>query len=491
MNNNVKERHDKWLNEKFAPKQERKKAFKFPSGIELKPLYMPKEIDIDKLGFPGEYPFTRGVYPTMYRERLWTKRLLAGYGDPFAFNERVKFLLKSGETGIAVPAPGPSLRGYDTDQIAEELDKGYIGLYGTPFDTLEDVELSFADIPIDEISVNCSDPGPFISIAMIFALAKKRGILLNEIRGTTNQSDCLCHYINAHGAILFPLEAHMKLTIDHIKWCTLNAPKWHPVSLIGYHAEEAGGNAVQEVAFTMADGASYLEECIKAGLNVDDVARRIGGFFAGSINFFETIAKLRAARRIWAKITKERFGAKDPQSWQLPIHIQTSGAELTWQNPLLNIARVAIQALAAVLGGAQSIHTNSYDEAVTVPVEEAALIALMTQHVISDETRVADVIDPLGGCPFVESLTDEIEKKALNYIKRIDEMGGMVQAVKSGYIYREITEAIARDRIALKEKEKIIVGVNEYIIPEKEGHGIARVKPNEEAIDRHLRVPSS
>lgn len=483
-----REVYEEWLNKRYRPalRNGERKKFVTPSGIPLKPIYTHLDVpDPSALGLPGEYPYTRGVYPTMYRGRLWTKRLLAGYGDPHAFNERVKMLLEAGETGINVPAPSVSMRGYDTDRFAEEFDPGYIGLYGTPVDTVEDLEICFAGVPIEEISVNYSDPGPFVSIAMHFAMARRRGLSLSDIRGTSNQADCLSHWVNCHQFVLFPLEVHMRLTVDHIEWCARNAPKWHPLSLIGQHASQSGATPAQELAFTLAAGICYVEECIKAGLNVDDFAPRVGAFFDGQIYLFELVAKLRAARRMWARIMKERFGARDPRSLQLPIHVQTSGVELTRQQPLLNIARVAIQALGAVLGGVQSLHTDSYDEAITTPTKEAALIALMTQHVISDETGVADVIDPLGGSYFVEALTDAIEQKAWEYIERIDSMGGMLEAVKSGFIYQEITNSIRNELQAMEKKEKVVVGVNEYVVPEEEA-SFETTKPDPEAIARQM-----
>lgn len=488
MSARIKSDFEKWFAECFAPARQRKLNFVTPSGIELGPIYVPSESGdgyLEKLGFPGAYPYVRGVHTTMYRGRLWTKRMLSGYGDPNTFNKRVKLLLEAGETGINVPAPSVSSRGYDTDQMAEELDKGYIGLYGTPVDTLEDLELCFDGVPIDKVSVNYSDPGPFVSVAMHFALASKRNIPWNQLRGTSNQADCLSHWVNTHQFVIFPLDAHLRLTIDHMKWCTENASKWHPLSLIGQHASQSGATAVQELAFTLAAGVYYLEECQRAGIKVDQVAPRIGAFFDGPINFFESIAKLRAARRLWARITRERFEARDQRSWQLPIHVQTSGVELTRQQPLLNIARVAIQALAAILGGVQSLHTDSYDEAITIPSEQAALIALLTQHVLSDETGVAEVIDPLGGSCFVESLTDEMEKRAQEYIDKIDEMGGMARAVGSGYVYQEITQSIHKHINEVERKEKIIVGVNEYVMPE-EIHKFESVKPDPRLIDLQI-----
>lgn len=466
----------KWLEEELGKheercnrgKKERKDAFKNLSGIEIKRLYTPLDYHPDhkeygeKVNFPGVYPYTRGLYPGMYRQRIWTKRMLAGYGAPEDFNQRVKTLLDAGETGINVPAPSVSMRGYDTDRMAEELDKGYVGLYGTPLDTLTDSMISFQDIPIHEVSVNYSDPGPFVSIAMHFAQAKKRGISWKNLRGTTNQGDFLSHWVNSHMFVIFPLESHLKVLIDHVRWCIEHAPKWHPLSLIGQHASQSGATPAQELAFVMAAGIFYMEELQRAGLDVDSFAPRVGGFFDGDINIFEQAAKLRASRRMWAKIMRQRFGAKDPKSWQFPIHVQTSGVELSRQKPLLNIARVAFQALGAVLGGTQSLHTDSYDEAITIPSKEAALLALMTQHVLSDETGVADVIDPLAGSYYFEDLTDKIEAAAWRLIEEIENRGGMFAAVKEGFVNQQINRSINAAFEESKRGEKVMVGVNAY-----------------------------
>jgi methylmalonyl-CoA mutase N-terminal domain/subunit len=441
---------------------------------------------LEKLGLPGQYPFTRGVYASMYRNRVWTKRLLAGYGAPENFNERAKLLLEAGETGLNAPAPSVSMRGYDTDQMAEMYDKGYVGLYGTPLDSVLDTEISLKDIPIDQISVNYSDPGPFVSIALHFAEARRRGIPLNDLRGSANQADCLSHWVSSHQFIIFPLEVHMRMTVDLITWCTRHARKWHPLSIIGQHHSQSGATPLQELAFTLAAGIAYVEECLKTGMNIDEFAPRISGFFDGQINFLELAAKLRAARRMWAKTMRERFGAKDPRSWQLPIHVQTSGVELTRQMPLLNIARVALQAVGAVLGGTQSLHTDSWDEAITIPKQEAALIALMTQHIISEESGAAEVIDPLGGSYYVEALTDELEKRAWEIIDTIDSMGGMVKAVSSGWVYREITRSIRESQAAIDKKEKIVVGVNEYTLPEEEQQQFESFEVDPELVDGQI-----
>ncbi|RLI81825.1 methylmalonyl-CoA mutase [Archaeoglobales archaeon] len=471
---------------------ERKKKFENPSEIPLKPIYTPLDIRgniyshyVNNVGFPGLYPFTRGVYPTMYRSRLWTKRLLTAFGSPEQANERIKLMLKAGETGINIPAPSISMRGMDTDEAAEKLDKGYIGLYGANFDTLKDIEILLDGIPIHKISVNYSDPAPFVTIALHFAFAKRKGIPWSEIRGTTNQADCYSHWASCWDFILFPLEAHLNLTLDHFEWCAKNAPRWWPLSIIGQHNSQAGATPVQEVAFTLAAGIDYVKRLVEKGMTADLAAQKISAFFDGQINLFEMAAKLRAARRIWARIMKEEFKAKNPRSWQLRMHVQTSGVELTRQQVLNNIVRVTLQALGAVLGGANSLHTDSFDEALCIPSEKAQIIALMTQHILSEESGVADVIDPLGGSYYVEWLTDEIEQRALEYIYKIEEMGGMLEALRKGFIQREIAKSAYDLQKKIENKERIIVGVNEFVIEEEEPE-IEYPKPNSELVERQI-----
>jgi methylmalonyl-CoA mutase N-terminal domain/subunit len=468
----------------------RKKKFTTQSEITVEPLYTPRQISesddyLEKLGFPGEYPYTRGVYASMYRNRIWTKRLLVGYGAPEDLNERNKMLLSAGETGLNVTGSSVSMRGYDTDQMAEELDRGYVGMYGTPLDSVLDTEISLKDIPIDKVSVNYSDQGPFVSTATHFVVAQRRGIPLEKIVGSTNHADCFSHWISCAMYILFPLDAHVKMTVDLIKWCSRSVRRWHPLSIIGQHYSQNGATPVQELAFTLASGIAHVDNCLKAGMDIDEFAPRISGFFDGQINVFELAAKLRAARRMWASIMKNRFKAKDPRSWQLRIHVQTSGVELTRQVPHLNIARVACQALGAVLGGCNSLHTDSWDEAITIPSEKSALLALMTQHVISEETGVADVIDPLGGSYYLEFLTDRMEQEAWKIIENIDAMGGMMKAAEDGYVYRNISNSVMRDLIAVKNKERVIVGVNEFCQPEEES-SFESFKIDPELVDRQM-----
>jgi len=469
-----------------------RKVFVTPSGIPLKPLYTPLDLGkdvyehyIENIGFPGKDPYIRGVYSSMYRLRLWTKRLLTGFGSPEQANERIKLLLEAGETGINIPNPSISMRGMDTDQAAEMYDIGYIGLYGANIDTLEDLKIMMQDIPIDKISVNYSDEGPFYTIAAHFALAELRGISWDKIRGTTNQADCLSHWASCWCFVLFPLEAHLKLTLDHFKWCIENAPQWWPLSIIGQHMSEGGATPVQEIAFTLASGFEYLKRLVKMGISADKAASRISAFFNGNIYLFEQVAKLRAARRIWSRILKEKFGVKDPRARQLRIHVQTSGVELTNKQVLNNIVRVTIQALGAILGGANSLHTDSFDEALCAPSRQAALVALMTQHILSEETGVADVIDPLAGSYFVEWLTDEMERRALELIYKIEDMGGMYEAVRKGFVQSEIANSVYQHFKEVMEKKRIIVGINDYIIEEEEPK-IEYPKPDIELVKKQI-----
>ncbi len=476
--------------QKFLTKiPERKKKFQTQSGIAVQPLYVPHDIRdgddfLEKISFPGQYPYTRGVYPSMYRNRVWTKRQLVGFGGPEDLNTRTRMLLAAGQTGTNFTASSVSMRGYDTDQMAEEFHRGYVGLYGTPLDSIFDVEIALKDIPIDRISANYSDQGPFISTAMHFSEAQKQEVPPDRVIGSTNHADCLSHWNSCQCYLLFPLDAHMRMSVDLIAWCSRNAKKWHPLTITGQHYSQSGATPVQEVAFTLAAGISYIEECLKVGLRIDEFAPRISGFFDGHINLFEMAAKLRVARRIWATLLRKRFGAQNPQSWQLPMHVQTSGVELTRQVPLLNIARVALQALGAVLGGCNSLHADSWDEAIQIPTEEAALIALLTQHVISEETGVADVIDPLAGSYYFEALTDEMEREVWKIIEAIDSMGGMKKACEKGWVYAELTKSANEHMVALKKKQKIMVGMNEYVRPEEGRFESPQI--DSESVDRQI-----
>ncbi|RLC83138.1 MAG: methylmalonyl-CoA mutase [Chloroflexi bacterium] len=457
---------------------ERRERFETHSQIEVKRLYTPldtAELDyIRDLGFPGMYPFTRGVYPTMYRGRLWTMRQYAGYATAEETNARFKYLLEQGQTGLSIAFDLPTQTGYDADH---PMALGEVGRVGVAISSLEDMERLFDGIPLDKVStsmtINATAP---IILAMYIAVAKKQGVDPKVLRGTV-QNDILKEYV-ARGTYIFPPEPSLRLAVDIMEYCSREMPRWNTISVSGYHVREAGATAVQEVAFTLADGIAYVEAAIKRGLDVDSFAPRISFFFGAHNNLFEEVAKFRAARRLWARIMKERFGAKKPASWMLRFHTQTAGCTLTAQQPLNNVIRVTLQALAAVLGGTQSLHTNSYDEALALPSEEAVRIALRTQQIIACESGVTDTVDPLAGSYFVENLTNEIEKQAEEYIKRIDALGGAMRAIEAGYIQREIMESAYRYQKEIEAKKRIIVGVNEYVMQEeRKALKLLRVNP--------------
>ncbi len=432
------------------------------SGMKIKELYtegdLPHNIN-DINGNPGEYPFTRGTYPNMYRGRKWTMRMFSGFGAPEDTNKRLKYLIDNGETGLSIAFDMPTLYGYDCDSKRSE---GEVGKCGVNVSSLHDMERIFAGIDLSKVTTSMTINAPAaILTAMYFVLAEKENIPLDKIGGTV-QADILKEYI-AQKEWMYPPEAHLRLIRDMLLYSTKNVPKWNYISVSGYHIREAGSSAVQELAFTLADGFYYIEMGINAGLNVDDFAPRMSFFFNSSINFFEEIAKFRAARRIWATVLKEKYHAKNPKSMALKFHTQTSGYTLTWQQPLNNIVRTTIEALAAVLGGTQSLHTNSYDEAWALPTDDAVKVALRTQQIIAEETGIADVIDPLGGSYYLERLTAEMEIEAYKYFSEIDKMGGILAAVKSGYIQKEIADTSYKKQLKIENDDDIIVGVNRYI----------------------------
>src|SRR5512142_3506183 len=416
---------------------ERDVPFTTLSGEEIKPLYTARDLPPDaeaSIGMPGQFPFTRGVYSSMYRGRLWTMRQFAGFGTAEQTNERFRYLLDHGQTGLSTAFDMPSLMGHDSDHPRS---LGEVGREGVAIDTLEDMEALFAGIPLDEVSVSMTINAPAaIMLAFYVVAAERRGIPSEKLAGTI-QTDILKEYI-AQKEWCFPVDPAMRLVTDMIEWCSGHMPRWHPISISGYHIREAGSTAAQELAFTLKDGLTYVELAVARGLDVDAFAPRLSFFFNAHIDFFEEIAKYRAARRIWARELRETFGAREERSWLMRFHTQTAGVSLTAQQPLNNIVRTAIEALAGVLGGTQSLHTNSYDEALALPTEDAVRIALRTQQIIAHETGVANTIDPLGGSYFVEALTDRMEAKAYEYFAKIDELGGMVEAVKRGYPQREI-----------------------------------------------------
>jgi len=455
---------------------EREAEFSTISGQEIKPLYTEADLEGDveeKVGEPGSYPFTRGPYPSMYRGRLWTMRQFAGFGTVEETNERFHYLLDHGQTGLSTAFDMPTLMGYDSDH-ARSL--GEVGREGVAVDTLADMERLFEGIPLGGVTTSMTINAPAaILLAFYVLVGEKQGVPAAQLGGTI-QTDILKEYI-AQKEWCFPIEPAMRLVTDMIEWCTENMPRWHPVSISGYHIREAGSTAQQELAFTLKDGFTYVERAIERGLDVDDFAPRLSFFFNSHIDFFEEIAKYRAARRIWAREMKETYGARKEESMRLRFHTQTAGVSLTAQQPLNNIVRTALEALAAVMGGTQSLHTNSFDEALALPTEEAVRVALRTQQIIATETGVTNTIDPLGGSWFVEKLTDEMERSAYEYFARIDELGGMVEAIRRNFPQREIAESSFQYQQELNERRRIVVGVNDFTQEDEEEMPILKIDP--------------
>jgi len=451
---------ERWYRELYSATPERRTPFTTLSAEPVKPLYTPDDVGSfeERIGFPGEYPFTRGVYPSMYRGRLWTMRQFAGFGTAEETNERFRYLLDHGQTGLSTAFDMPSLMGHDSDHPRS---LGEVGREGVAIDTLDDMQTLFGGIDLGKVTVSMTINAPAaIMMAFYVVAAEEQGVPAHRLGGTI-QADILKEYI-AQKEWCFPVDPAMRLLGDMMEWSCREMPRWHPVSISGYHIREAGSTAAQELAFTLKNGLTYVEEQIARGMDVDDFAPRLSFFFNAQIDFFEEIAKYRAARRIWARELRETYGARNTKSWLMRFHTQTAGVSLTAQQPLNNIVRTAIEALAGVLGGTQSLHTNSYDEALALPSEEAVRIALRTQQVIAHETGVTNTIDPLGGAYFVEALTDALEERAYDYFHRIDELGGMVEAVKAGFPQREIAEAAYEHQREIDRGERIIVGVNDY-----------------------------
>jgi methylmalonyl-CoA mutase N-terminal domain/subunit len=457
---------DAWREELYEQKPERDALFTTMSGLPVEPLATPDTVDLDydrDLGFPGVYPYTRGVYPSMYRGRLWTMRQFAGFGTAEETNERFRYLTEHGQTGLSTAFDMPTLMGYDSDHPKS---LGEVGREGVAIDSLEDMELLFRGIPLDEVSTSMTINAPAaMLLAFYICVGEEQGVPADKLRGTI-QTDILKEYI-AQKEWIFPPEPSMRLCVDMIEYCAKEVPLWHPVSISGYHIREAGSTAAQELAFTLADGFAYVEAAIERGLDVDDFAPRLSFFFNAHIDFFEEIAKYRAARRIWAKELRERYGAKSPRSWLMRFHTQTAGVSLTAQQPEVNIVRTALEALAAVLGGTQSLHTNSFDEALALPTEHSVKLALRTQQVIAHETGVASTIDPLGGSYFVEDLTNRLEAEAYDYFDRIRKLGGVIPAIKENFFQREIAEASFQFQNEVERGERVIVGVNRYQEPDE------------------------
>ncbi len=444
---------------------ERKERFETSSGIELPRLALPSQPDPDyeeRLGFPGEYPFTRGIQPTMYRSRFWTMRQYAGFSTAAESNKRYRFLLDQGQTGLSVAFDLPTQIGYDAD---DPIAEGEVGKVGVSISSIRDMERLFDRIPLDKVSTSMTINAPAgVLLAMYIAVAKRQGADIKQLRGTI-QNDILKEYV-ARGTYIFPPAPSMRLITDIFSFCAREVPNWNTISISGYHIREAGSTAVQEVAFTLANGIAYVEAAIKAGLDIDSFAGQLSFFFNAHNNLLEEVAKFRAARRLWAGIMRERFGAKKPSSWQLRFHTQTAGSTLTAQQPENNVVRVTLQALSAVLGGTQSLHTNSMDEALWLPTEKSVRVALRTQQIIACESGVADSVDPLAGSYLIESLTDEIEKRASEYVRQIDEMGGALKAIERGFMQNEIQNAAYAAQQAVEKGEQVVVGVNQFQVDE-------------------------
>jgi methylmalonyl-CoA mutase N-terminal domain/subunit len=465
-----------WRERYEATPEREGELFSTISGVENEPLYSPENVEIDyerDLGWPGAYPFTRGVYPSMYRGRLWTMRQFAGFGTAEETNVRFRYLLEHGQTGLSTAFDMPTLMGYDSDH-ARSL--GEVGREGVAIDSLADMETLFAGIPLGEVSTSMTINGPAAMLLAFYAcVGEEQGVPLERLRGTV-QTDILKEYI-AQKEWIFPPQPSMRLVVDMVEWCSERMPLMHPVSISGYHIREAGSNAAQELAFTLSNGFALVEACIERGLDVDAFAPRLSFFFNAHLDFFEEIAKYRAARRIWARQMREKYGARDPRSWLMRFHTQTAGVSLTAQQPEVNLIRTAIEALAAVLGGTQSLHTNSFDEALALPTEHAVRLALRTQQVIAHETGVVNTIDPLGGSYYLEQLTNELERQAYDYFERIEELGGVIPAIEQNFQQREIAEASFRYQSEVERGERVVVGVNRYEQEDEQPVEILRIDP--------------
>ena len=462
---------------------ERRATFTTISGEEVERLYTPADIagfDYEnKLGFPGEYPFTRGVQPTMYRGRLWTMRQYAGFGTARETNERYRYLLKQGQTGLSVAFDLPTQTGYDSDH---PMAMGEVGKVGVAIDSIEDMGVLFDQIPLDKVTTSMTINAPAtVLLAMYLAVAEEQGVPYGKVGGTV-QNDILKEII-CRGLYIYPPKNSMRLTVDLIKFCYEHVPTWNTISISGYHIREAGSTAAQEMAFTIANGISYVQACIDAGMEVDSFGPRLSFFYNAFTNVLEEVAKFRAGRRYWAKVMKERFGAKNPRSMMMRYHVQTGGVTLTAQQPLNNVVRVALQTLATAYGGAQSLHTNSFDEALCLPTEEAVTVALRTQQIVAEESGAADSIDPLAGSYYLEAMTDRIEEEIGEYIKKIDAMGGTLKAIEEGYIQREIQDSAYRFQKEIEANERIYVGINKYTMEEPPPTNLLRVDPRQQEIE--------
>ncbi len=480
----AKAKYDETVAKVLTKIPERQAEFVNTSGIPIARVYTPLDMaDFDylqKLGMPGQYPYTRAVQPTAFRGRYWTMRQYAGFGSAEETNERYHFLLKSGQTGLSVAFDLPTQIGYDSDA---PLARGEVGKVGVSIDSLQDMERLFQGIPLDQVSTSMTINSPCaVVLAMYLAMAEKQGVAFGKLRGTV-QNDILKEY-SSRGTYIFPPRPSMRLITDIFQYCTMQVPQWNTISISGYHIREAGSTAVQEIAFTLANGIAYVEGAIKAGMKVDEFGPRLSFFFNSHLDFLEEVAKFRAARRLWSRIMKERFGAQDPRSLMLRFHTQTAGCSLTAQQPLNNIMRVAFQAMSAVLGGTQSLHTNSFDEALALPSETAVQVALRTQQVIAYETAVSDTVDPLAGSYYLENLTDAIEIKAQEYIDQIDRLGGAVAAIEQGFVQREIGASAYRYQQEIEKGERVVVGLNRFQVKGEEQIPLLKVAPGMEEQQR-------
>ncbi|WP_323003839.1 acyl-CoA mutase large subunit family protein [Denitromonas sp.] len=476
----------KWVQE-FAAGAPDARALTNRSGIAVKPLYTPDDWSgqnyLNALGFPGEYPNTRGIYPTMYRGRSWTQRQLIGLGVPEDYNKRVKDILALGASALSLIPCNSVYRGYDADEVPIEL----LGTCGTVINTVEDMERALDGIPIDALSTAMNDPSPFTLLAFELAVARRRGIPWSKISGTSNQSDCISHFVANHMFFRIDLQGARRIVIDHIDFSNKHVPRWNPLSIVGQHMQQAGATPAEAMAFTLCSGIQYAEDCIARGMDPDSFLPRFTFFFDISISLFEEVAKFRAGRRIWARLCRERFGAKDPRSWRFKFHGQTSGVDLTRQQPLNNIARVTVQAMAGIFGGLQSLHTDSYDEVFSTPTAEAARIAVATQNILREEAHLTDVIDPLGGSYYIETLTDQMEEKINSLIELIDSAGGMYQAVNKGLVQQMIGESALKFQKQIDSGEQTIVGVNAYQIEENDANYPALEYPARERMEMQVK----
>lgn len=477
--------HDQWVRE-YDAQIGSDRVVRNRSGIEINPLYTPRDWSQDRyqdaLGYPGAPPFTRGIYPTMHRKRTWSQRQLIGLGTPADYNERVRMILDHGSTAISLLPCNSVFRGYDCDEVPVPL----LGTCGTVINSVDHMDQALTGVPIDQISTAMNDPTPFTLLAFVLGTANRRGISYDKITGTSNQSDYISHYVANHMFYRLSQPGSRRVLVDHVAFCRERVPNWNPVSVVGQHMQQAGATPAETMAFTLSTALQYAEDCIERGLDPDSFLPRFTFFFDVSISFFEEIAKFRAGRRIWARLTKERLGAKDPRSWRFKFHGQTSGVDLTAQQPLNNVARVAVQAAAGIFSGLQSLHTDAYDEAITCPTEKSARIAVATQNILRDEAHLCDVIDPLGGSYYIESLTDQMEVEILRVMGIVDGAGGMYQAVEDGLVQRMIGESALAAQNRIDDGEEKIVGVNSFVATEEEGSQPLPYRPDRDAMHEHV-----